>query len=457
MNKTECIVQSIEQAIRTRALQAGHRLPSIRVAADQYKVSKNTIVEAYARLTALQVISAKQGSGFFVAGKFADYPMAQEAVIEASDTISLLRAQLSQQYDIRPGDGRPPMSWMGDALPKRIDTSLLVSEESDQSGYGNPLGNTLLRELLARRFTANSAPIPPSQIVTTFGANHALDLIIRRFLAPGQTVFVDDPGYYPLYAKLKLAKVNMIGIARHAKGPDMNALECLAKKHQPKIFFTQSTGQNPTGTSYDLQHAHGVLQIAARYNFRIVDDDPFVDMNNHSVNGNRIWELDGFRSVILVGTHSKLLSASFRSGHIIADIETINALTELKVITSVNSSRMSEMLIAHMMKSGRYDRHLKKLGQRLKEAQAACLQILSEFRVEPFSLAPTGFYTLIRFPDNVPSERVRELANKRRIFIAPGSYFTLAQNEEQPMTLRINFSRSANQRFFSFLKDLTSP
>jgi DNA-binding transcriptional MocR family regulator len=49
----------------------------------------------------------------------------------------------------------------------------------------------------------------PEQILLTFGANYALDLIIRRFLVANDTVLVDDPGYYPLFAKLKLAQVNI--------------------------------------------------------------------------------------------------------------------------------------------------------------------------------------------------------------------------------------------------------
>jgi DNA-binding transcriptional MocR family regulator len=45
------------------------------------------------------------------------------------------------------------------------------------------------------------------QVLLTQGANHALDLIVRHLLQPGDTVLVDAPGYYPLFGKLKLAKV----------------------------------------------------------------------------------------------------------------------------------------------------------------------------------------------------------------------------------------------------------
>ncbi|MEP4433652.1 MAG: aminotransferase class I/II-fold pyridoxal phosphate-dependent enzyme, partial [Hyphomicrobiales bacterium] len=230
MSKIEDVARTIEDAINDNLLKPGERLSSVRTAADQYHVSKNTIVEAYSRLSARQLIIAKHGSGFFVADRSGLDQDKEEAVVEAYDRMSLLRAQLTQQFSIRPGDGRPPPSWMNSALPKRINADSLFDKESDQGGYGNPLGHGQLREMIARRFATQGAPVSPNQIVTTFGANHALDLIIRRFLTQGQTVLVDDPGYYPLIAKLKLAKIKVIGVPRIHNGPDLGKLRQLSEE-----------------------------------------------------------------------------------------------------------------------------------------------------------------------------------------------------------------------------------
>lgn len=454
MSKIDFVVHSIEQAIHDGVLKPGDRLASVRLAVDQYGVSKNTVVEAYARLTAQQVIFAKHGSGYFVSDRIRPHAIEEDAVSEATDTMSLLRAQLTQTYDVRPGDGRPPLSWMTSALPKRIDTSSLVAAEHDQSGYGNPLGHSQLREFIAMRFAIQKVSVSPKQIVTTFGANHALDLIIRRFLSAGQTVLVDDPGYYPLLAKLRLAQINVIGVPRGANGPDIEALEGLVREHQPKMFFTQSTAHNPTGSSFDLQTAHSTLRLAAKFDFTIVDDDPFIDLHNNGVSGTRLWELDGFRSVIFVGTYSKLLSASFRSGYIVAPCEIVEALTDIKVVTSVNSSRLSEMLISSMIKSGRYERHLRKLGQRLVEARSDCMDIFSKSGVNSLVPAPTGFYSLIELPEWVTLEATQEYALRQGVFIAPGKYFFVSKKNSQSVSMRVNFSRSANKRFATFLKAL---
>ena len=91
--------------------------------------------------------------------------------------------------------------------------------QGDDSGYGSAMGFQGLRERLAHRFAEREIRATPDQILLTFGANHALDLIVRRFVAPGDAVLVDDHGYYPLFAKLKLAQARIVGVRRLAHRP----------------------------------------------------------------------------------------------------------------------------------------------------------------------------------------------------------------------------------------------
>jgi DNA-binding transcriptional regulator YhcF (GntR family) len=60
------LAQKIGKLIDQGLLKAGHRLPSIRAAAIEYGVAKNTVVEAYERLVALGYVRAQQGSGFLI-------------------------------------------------------------------------------------------------------------------------------------------------------------------------------------------------------------------------------------------------------------------------------------------------------------------------------------------------------------------------------------------------------
>lgn len=448
--KTDKIVVSIADQIGSGLLNAGDRLPSIRHAAEEFSVSKNTVIEAYDRLVAKGQIVARPGSGFNVASDAR--PLRNETaprhVIEAVDSVSLLRAQLDQNYSVRVGDGRPPPSWMA-GLSLRLPRDLLSETEQNTSGYGSAMGHAALRQLIAGRYQLDDIPLELDQIVTTFGANHALDLIVRRYLSAGDTVLVDEPGYYPLFAKLKLAQVSYIGVPRLATGPDLDQLKEIALRERPKIYFTQSTAHNPTGGSYDIPTAHGVLTLAETCNFLVVDDDPFTDLPG--LRGIRLAALDRFAHVISIGTFSKTLSASFRTGYVAARPEIVAEIAELKMLTTVNSSRFSEMIITEMIRNRTYDRHLKRLSQRLARSSEALTRNLAELglvcRVPPGQ----GYYAWLDLPPGVSDTELAHTAAREGIFLAPSTFFSVTP-ETQPAGMRLNITRTDDARFFAFLR-----
>jgi DNA-binding transcriptional MocR family regulator len=450
MKKADQIFNTLLRQIKQGSLNPGMRLPAIRKSAEDFNVSKNTVVNAYDRLVAGDYISAKQGSGFVVnSTKPALTEMKPTHVKEAGDIIGLLHAQLDKEYSIRVGDGRPPASWMDGITSGRPPTASISNNMNDNSGYGSALGYLGLRENIAARHQMQNIDIIPNQIVMTLGANHALDMIIRRLLSPGDTVLVDDPGYYPLFAKLKISKINFVGVKRTSTGPDLVDLELKMEQLKPSIFFTQSTAQNPTGSSMDLKTAHGVLQIAALHSCLVVDDDPFIDLPN--VSGFRMAALDGFKNMIYVGSYSKTLSASFRSGYIIAHPELAASLAEFKMITAVNSSRYCEMIITDLINTRRFQKHLNKFSERVSNASLQVAKKLTELGYELFCTPTNGYYIYMKLPENVNDLEIARTAAQKGIFLAPGSLFSV-EPKEQPPNLRINVTRADDSRFYSFLK-----
>ena len=416
---------------------------SLRSASEQYEVSKNTIVTVYDRLVAHGLLASRPGAGFFVHRALT--PKAEPPNLRAaSDIVSLLHAQLDRSYSVLVGDGRPPESW---TLARSKDGTLTPGE----SGYGTPLGLPALRNCIAAAHFAAGIDVSPAQIVTTFGANHALDLVIRRFLRAGDTVLVDDPGYYPLFAKLNLAEVTMVGIPRTPKGPDIEKLKAEAQAHNASMFFTQSLAQNPTGTSYDLPTAHAVLQIADRHNMLVVDDDPFIDLPG--VTGTRLAQLDAFRLVIQIGTYSKTLSPAYRSGFVIATPEIAASLAEMKMILTINSSSHTERLIAETILSRGFEKARNGLARRLAVECEQIVTKLDALGLEFFAPPTGGLYGLLLLPEGCDDLEIARKAADCGIFLAPGTFFRAAKNSGPP-SLRINWSRANDPRFFSFLHHL---
>eukprot|EP00913_Durusdinium_trenchii_P031535 g29527.t1 len=345
-------------------------------------------------------------------------------------------AQLEESFEIRVGDGRPPPSWTEESEIKRHLGHFGRSHSSGSDAYGSALGFPSLRQEIARRLSARHLLASEEEILLTFGANHALDLIVRAFLSPGDVVLVDEPGYYPLFAKLKLARVKTLGVRRTAEGPDVDDFISKAAAERPRLFFTQSIGHNPTGSSTSLPVAHALLNAAAIHNITIVEDDPFADLAPNFPG--RLAILDQLDRVLSVGTFSKTLSAGLRAGYIIGNRERINALAELKMLTAVNSSGHVERLIHRLLAEGHYDRHLKRLANRIDGAALRVMQKLKQQGYDVFSGNGGGYYLYLLLPRQIGDIELAKRAAKESIFIAPGSVFCLDKENLAASGIRLN-------------------
>jgi DNA-binding transcriptional MocR family regulator len=448
-SKSGIVVEKIEATIASGALKSGSKLPSIRRAAVQFEVSKNTVIDAYDRLVATGQVVARQGSGFQVLRRTAQPTGATpKHVAEAVDIASLLTAQLEESFSIRVGDGRPPASWMEESEVRRHLGAYGRYRQGDDSGYGSAMGFQGLRERLAHRFAEREIRATPDQILLTFGANHALDLIVRRFVAPGDAVLVDDPGYYPLFAKLKLAQARIIGVKRLATGPDPDDLAAKAADGQAKLFFTQSLAHNPTGGSINLPTAHAVLSIAVRHGLQIIEDDPFVDLP--TVGSFRMTSLDQLNNLISIGTFSKTLSASLRCGFIAGRPDIVASLAELKMLTTVNSSGHVEQLVFNLINDGHYLRHLKRLGNRIRSATDKVVANLDRRGFRPFAEPSGGYYVYVMLPMGIDDIQFAKDASREGIFIAPGSVFNV-EKKVGPAYIRVNIARADDDKFYEYL------
>jgi DNA-binding transcriptional MocR family regulator len=368
----------------------------------------------------------------------------------AVDVVSMLREQLEQHYEVRVGDGRPPPSWMeGSEVGGHLKRAKSEELASNGHGYGTPWGYQPLRETVARLLCERSIQVHARQVLLTQGANHALDLVIRHLLEPGDNVLVDAPGYYPLFGKLMLSKVHMHGVPRMADGPDLDTLLALMKQHRPKVFFTQPLAHNPTGSSISLPKAHKLLQLAAEFNCLVVEDDPFADLLPPSAP--RLAALDQLEQVLYVSSFSKTLSAGLRVGYIAGAPERIAALCDLKMLTVVSTSDFVERVVHQLIMAGQYRRHMSRLKARLSEVHASSIKALERTGLKIHPSSPCGYYLWAQLPDNTNELELVRGAASQGIFLAPGSVFYPDRKGPYP-ALRVNIAYASDARFIQFLR-----
>lgn len=451
MSKSRQVATALLKAIDEGRLSPGTRVASIREAAQQFGVSKNTVIDAYDQLVALGHLSARQGAGFFVS-RPRPSPIDEPThdLSEAVDSVSLLREQLVGNFAVRVGDGRAPASWMGGAeLTRLVRRRSGLPDEMSDVEYGMPQGYSPLRESLAMTLAGRSIHASQDQVMMTFGANHAFDLIIRHFVAAGESVLVETPGYYPLFGKLRLAKAKLVGVPRTSDGPDLEEFERKAKQYRPRLFFLQPNAHNPTGSTMSLSNMHRLLKLADHYGVTLVEDDVFADiLPKGSAN---LAALDGLERVIYVGTFSKTLSTGLRCGYIAGGRSIIRALVDIKMLTVVNTSTFNEMIVHELLARGRYRRHLAQLRERVAKASATAVRVLGKIGVNDVTGPGAGYYLWAKLPPHINTTELAKRASEKGIFIAPGAIFSLRPDSTDANSMRINIAHANDHRFLEFI------
>jgi DNA-binding transcriptional MocR family regulator len=423
---TDQIVAGIRRQIDDRHLRPGTKLPSIRNFAETYDVSRFTVVEAYDRLVAMGYLQSRRGAGFYTAAApapvGAEHPAPSDNHKRNEQLVWLIRRLLEAgENTILAGGPWLPNSWLDETGIRQSLNVLARKNGAYLLEYGHPFGYLPLREHLALMLAGLGITARVDQILLTQGTSQALELVIRYLLKPGDAALVDDPGYYNMFGNLRLQGVEMLAVPRNPDGPDVAVLEKLATARRPKVYFTQSVMQNPTGTDISPHVAFKLLQAAERHNFTIVEDDIFCDLQTKTTP--RLATLDQLNRVIYARSFSKTLSGSLRVGFVACAQDIANELADIKMLTSITTSQFTERLVYLMLMDGHYRKHLSRLHERLSDARLSVVRAFERMGLELFAEPADGMFVWARFPHVEDSLTLAEASQRDGIVLAPGAVF----------------------------------
>ncbi|HEV3044709.1 MAG TPA: PLP-dependent aminotransferase family protein [Roseiarcus sp.] len=452
LTRAAAVVEAVRARIDGRALAPGARLPSVRAMAAAMAVSKSTVVEAYDRLLAEGAIVARRGSGFYVAGPTRPLSLAAigPQLDRAIDPLWVMRQSLQAGPDmLTPGSGWLPESWMPDLAIQRGLRHVAREAVETRTQYDAPLGFAPLRQQMALRFGERGVSAAPDQIILTNSASHALDLVCRFLLEPGDAVLVDDPCYFNFHALLRAHRARIVGVPHTPDGPDVEAFARILAEEKPRFYLAIAGLHNPTGATLAPAVAHRLLKLAEKHATLIVEDEVFADLE--PAPATRMASFDGFERVIQVGSLTKTVSAAFRCGFIAAKHEWIEALIDLKLATSGSSGRLSAVLLHRILTEGGYRRHLDQLRAKLSSAMGLALRRLEAAGLTAWLEPRGGMFLWARLPDGLDAADVARIGLRRGVVFAPGNVFSLAQGPNP--YLRFNVALCSPPRVFATLAE----
>src|SRR5258708_13561441 len=188
----------------------------------------------------------------------------------------MLRQSLtSGSASLKPGCGWLPDDWMPEELLRKGMRSLARVSKTSVTGYAPTLGAEPLRRLLARGLADQGIDAAPDQVLLTDSGTHAIDLVCRFLIEPGDVVLVDDPSYFNFHALLRAHRARIVGIPYTSSGPDITAFAQALAEHRPRFYLMNSAIHNPTGPTLSAPTSHRIMKLADAHDPIAVQDHTF--------------------------------------------------------------------------------------------------------------------------------------------------------------------------------------
>jgi DNA-binding transcriptional MocR family regulator len=459
---TEQLAGRFSERIRNRLLAPGARLPSVRQCAGQHGVSPSTVVAAYDQLLAQGLVEARKNRGFFVreaAPAAGERPQRDVPVHSAFSTAHFLLARrgpapVNATALIRgmfhkvsnkpqPGMGVFPPDWLEStfmpAAVRKVTGTRALHDFSLQ--YGEPMGDSGLRRALAHKLAALSVNATTDQIITSVGATHALDIVSRTLLRPGDPVMVEEPGWAVEFARLNALGMRLLPVPRRPDGPDLEVMAQYCRLHKPKLYVSVSVFHNPTSYCLSPGSAHRILQLANEHDFHIVEDDTYSHIA--PPHATRLSALDGLQRTIYVSGFAKILAPNWRIGFLAAPHALVEQLLDTKLLATLTTPALLEKALALCIEQGQLRRHSERVRTRLDAARSRSVKLALNAGCT-FVAEPAGLFGWVE--TGVDTDALAQRMLDDGYLLAPGALF---HAERKPSTLmRINFATTQDAAFW---------
>lgn len=362
----EQLLRQLRGLIRSGRLATGAQLPPTRLLAEQLGLARQTVAEAYERLTLEQLIEARRGRGSFVRAlpaAEAERPVATTVRLASAERIAAFQAlpvpllrfadNPLARWDFIGGSPEP-------ALFPHEDWRRHLHAAQRQLGQGGahapPAGLAALREAIAEHLAyARGVRCSAADVIVTQGAQQAFDLLIRVLVGPGDVAAIESPGYPPIIGLLQAQGARIAPVPVDEQGLVTDALPPDAK-----LVYTTPAHQFPLGVAMSASRRRALLARAARTGAVVIEDDYDSEFRFEGQPRDSLQGLDTDGRVAFVGSFSKTLAPSLRLGYVIAPPALRDALLHAKHLTDVHGPSLLQNVLARFMAEGNYRKHLRR-------------------------------------------------------------------------------------------------
>lgn len=437
------IANGIASQIRSGILNAGDKLPSVRILCKEHQISMNTAKRVFLELESMSLIESKPQSGYFVSQLLSiKLPLPEVSRPSLIANTNEPDELISKVYE---NMGKSNLTLFsiaipsGDLLPQaKLKKEIINATRELKSGgaeYEELQGNLKLRRMIALRSLSWGGNFNENDVVTTNGGMNALSFCLMALGKPGDTIAIESPCYPGILQLAAGFGLKVLELPTHpAHGIEIEAL----KKVIPKIDICLliPNFNTPLGSCMSDENKKEVVKLLAENNIPLIEDDVYGDLYFGANRPKCCKSFDKEGNVLYCSSVSKTLAPGYRVGWIVPG-KYKEKILKLKLLHSTSSISIVNEAVANFLKSGRYEKHLQQMRRTLQTNYQNYVQTIAEsFPEDTKTSRPQGGLSLwVEFDKKIRTTELYDLAIKQNISIAPGRMFTLQDQFENCMRL----------------------
>ncbi|MBG6059079.1 2-aminoadipate transaminase [Cryobacterium sp. MP_M5] len=306
--------------------------------------------------------------------------------------------------------------------------------------YGSGQGVPVLREQILEVMALEGIRAHADDVVVTTGSQHALELVSKLFLDPGDVVLSEGPSYVTAMVIFKSyqAEVDHVPMDEHGLIPAAlreHITSVRAAGKTIKFLYTIPNFHNPAGVTLSWARRVEILEICRRNDILVLEDNPYglLYFDQPAPDAMRSLEQDG---VVYLGTFSKTLAPGFRVGWALAPHAIREKLVLANEAAVLSPSSFSQLVISEYLSSADWKGQINTFRGVYHERKNALLSALDEYLPELTWTNPNGgFYVWVTLPDRLDSKAMLPRAVKELVAYTPGTAFFADGDGRQNMRL----------------------
>lgn len=430
----EKVADRVARMIEAGTIRPGERVPSVRKLSRESGVSISTILQAYLWLESRGFIEARPQSGFYA--RINPRRLPPEPEVSSPPTmagpvnlgdlvVQVMQAARDPEF-VPFGAACPSPQLFPTERLHRAQSSVIRRIGAQAHTYDISPGNQELRRQIARRSIHAGCDLTTEDIVITCGCIEALNLCLRAVTSPGDVVAVESPTYFGILQILENLKLKALEVATHPRdGVDLAALQTALRKQKVAACLLMPNFHNPLGGCMPEENKKELVKMLASKDIPLIEDDIYGDLPYGPRRPVTAKSFDQKGLVLLCSSFSKILSPGYRIGWT-APGRFQKKVDRLKLMSTMGTGTLPQLVLAEFLNRGRYDRYLKSIRTAYQsQAQLIAEGVGKYFPQGTRVTRPSGGVVLwVEMPPSVDAVELYRRAFEKKISIAPGNIFS---------------------------------